>query len=148
MCLFIFMKCYFRHLICHSLVNVQRSVSVDVCCHHLTPPTPLPSSQHSFSSTSLAPSFSLSSSTLPSLNPAPSLPVPAPHAGGNFRASCLDPSIQLEMPCIAAEHLPWMCSTECSNAPPGHVKGVLEEREGAAPRGGGDRRMLAPTYAL
>lgn len=58
-CAFIFMKCYFRHLICHSLVNVRRSVSVDVRCHH-----PLP---HSLSPSipSLPTSLTLSSSILP-----------------------------------------------------------------------------------
>lgn len=46
----------------------------------------------------------------PSLNPAPSPPVVAPHAGANFRASSLDPSIQLEMP--------WRRSTSPGCAPP------------------------------
>lgn len=67
-------------------------------------------------------------------------PFPAPlflrlNAGANFRASSLDPSIQLEaslQPCLAQEHLSWMCSTERSNPPLGHIKGVLEGREGGA----------------
>ncbi|KAG7243859.1 hypothetical protein INR49_006013, partial [Caranx melampygus] len=75
-----------------------------------------------------------SSSTLP-YSALPNSPVPAPHAGANFRASSLDPSIQLEAslhPCLAWEHLSWMCSTERSNPPLGHVKGVLEGRKGGA----------------
>lgn len=84
---FIFMKCYLRHLICHSLVNVQRSVSVDVCCHHplSAPPLPLPLSIPSPLQVS-HPHFSsqLFLHEFPSLNPAPSPPVVAPHAVANF----------------------------------------------------------------
>ena len=123
-CAFIFMKCYFRHLICHSLVNVQRSVSVDVL---LSPPSPpLSVSQHSFSA-NLTHSPLVDTS---SPSPAPTPPVLAPLAGANHKASSLEPYFELEMPCLAEEHLSWICSIERSSTPSGYVKGVLEDREG------------------
>ncbi|KAI4819963.1 hypothetical protein KUCAC02_027963, partial [Chaenocephalus aceratus] len=67
----------------------------------------------------------------------PPLPCSCTPCWANFRASSLDPRIQMEVflhPCLAEEHLSWMCSTEHSNTPSGHVKGVLEGREGGALR--------------
>ncbi|KAI9521832.1 hypothetical protein NQZ68_003987 [Dissostichus eleginoides] len=67
----------------------------------------------------------------------PPLPCSCTPCWANFRASSLDPRIQMEVflhPCLAEEHLSWMCSTERSKTPSGHVKGVLEGREGGALR--------------
>lgn len=84
-CLYIY-EVLVQTLICHSLVNVQRGVSVDVCCHHPLRPH-LSVFQHSFSSTTLPPSLLFySSSPLPPSTLPPALLFPAPHAGANFRA--------------------------------------------------------------
>ena len=54
------------------------------------------------------------SSTLPP-TALPRSPALTPHAGANFKASSLDPSIQLEvslLPVLAREPLSWMCAPQ------------------------------------
>lgn len=108
----IFMKCYLRHLICHSLVNVQRSVSLDVCCHRpptttaLPHPLPLSASRHSFSA---AESHTLIfPPRLSTLHQRPSLRPPRCHSPMLGLILELPPRIpgiqQLEMPSQEGEH--------------------------------------------
>lgn len=123
-CAFIFTKCCFTHLIGHSLVNVHRSVSVDVHCHHLPC---LPPFRFLLLSLSLLRFHDVPEPHLCPWAPPLSLSVPAPHAVANFRPASIYLSILLVMPCTALKLLSWMCFTECSNPPSGTVEVCWKE---------------------
>lgn len=118
---FIFMKCYLRHLICHSLVNVQRSVSVDVCCHH-----PLSASP---------PSLCLSAFHL--LRKSPTLIFPLNSSSMSSPPSTLPPVLLLSHPMLGLilELPPWIpaSSWRCPGGGASHMD-VLHRALGCSSR--------------